>query len=252
MEKKDVINPKFKPVNKKPKKKRYRRRKEMIDRKFFCNQRGCGKSYGTEGALKVHQKKKHGAKQQITFTNFTLETPAINTNKGGNGSQIKFVPFSLNKKTTNTTDLINEFIQHQQVHQQQLQSFNKSMNTSQVQKEYDLALRISQGAVYLNPNNDIKNNNDYININNIKNNQNSVLPPSQQIQNNDIKVVRPNNETTNILSQKLDSSLHSSTSVSTGYNDYNNKTVYVPSSSSTSSHQQIKEIERLQHIRAQK
>jgi len=43
--------------DKAPKKKR--RKRDEIDRQFKCNINGCSKSYGSEGALKTHQKIKH-------------------------------------------------------------------------------------------------------------------------------------------------------------------------------------------------
>jgi len=41
------------------KKKRIRRKANQIDRIFACTENNCSRSYGTEGALKMHIKTKH-------------------------------------------------------------------------------------------------------------------------------------------------------------------------------------------------
>jgi len=46
----------------KPKKKR--RRRDEIDRKYFCVLGGCARGYGSEGALKTHQRLKHPVEYQ--------------------------------------------------------------------------------------------------------------------------------------------------------------------------------------------
>ena len=47
-------------------KKRVRRTAAEIERKYKCKEAGCSKSYGTEGALKMHKKLKHAPQRATT------------------------------------------------------------------------------------------------------------------------------------------------------------------------------------------
>jgi hypothetical protein len=66
-----------KPIIKDKKKKRVRRKATQIERLYKCQEKHCNRSYGTEGALKMHIKTKHpsvkyDAKYQIQARNASL------------------------------------------------------------------------------------------------------------------------------------------------------------------------------------
>jgi len=76
--------------------KKKRRKRDEIDRQFKCNINGCSKSYGSEGALKTHQKIKHTEVTNGHCSNISLagsKSPSPLT-RDITSKQIPFSPLS--------------------------------------------------------------------------------------------------------------------------------------------------------------